>query len=37
VQLLRGEMGGEPSMLGIDTGSVMAAWSRLELRAPGTS
>jgi ADP-heptose:LPS heptosyltransferase len=36
VQLLRGEMGGEPSMLGIDTGSVTAAWSRLELRAPGT-
>jgi ADP-heptose:LPS heptosyltransferase len=36
VQLLRGEMGGEPSMLGIDTGSVIAAWSRLELRAPGS-
>jgi heptosyltransferase-2/heptosyltransferase-3 len=33
VQLLRGEIDGEPTMLGIDTGSVMAAWSRLKLRA----
>jgi len=32
VQLLRGEVDGEPTMLGIDTRSVMAAWSRLELR-----
>jgi ADP-heptose:LPS heptosyltransferase len=32
VQLLRGELGGEPTMLGIDTGSVIAAWSRLKLR-----
>jgi ADP-heptose:LPS heptosyltransferase len=34
VQLLRGEMGGEPTMLGIDTRSVIAAWSRLKLRGP---
>jgi len=36
VQLLRGEIGGEPNMLGIDTRRVMAAWSRLELRPPGS-
>src|ERR1700727_294085 len=33
VQLLRGELEGEPNMLGIDTRDVIAAWSRLELRA----
>jgi ADP-heptose:LPS heptosyltransferase len=33
VQLLRGEIAGEPTMLGIDAGSVIAAWSRLKLRA----
>ncbi len=32
VQLLQGEIAGEPSMLGIDTPSVIAAWSRLRLR-----
>jgi glycosyl transferase family 9 (putative heptosyltransferase) len=32
VQLLRGEMGGEPTMLGIDTRSVIAAWAALKLR-----
>jgi len=36
VQLLRGEMEGEPSMLGIDAGSVMAAWSKLKLRDAGS-
>lgn len=38
VQLLQGESGGEPSMLGIDTRSVIAAWSRLKLReaCPGS-
>jgi heptosyltransferase-2/heptosyltransferase-3 len=38
VELLQGEIEGEPNMLGIDTGSVMAAWSRLKLRAayPGS-
>ena len=33
VQLLRGELEGEPNMLGIETRDVIAAWSRLELRA----
>lgn len=32
VRLLQGEIEGEPSMLGIDTNSVIAAWSRLKLR-----
>jgi ADP-heptose:LPS heptosyltransferase len=32
VQLLRGEIDGEPSMLGIDTRHVIEAWSRLKLR-----
>jgi len=32
VRLLRGEIAGEPAMLGIDAGSVIAAWSRLKLR-----
>jgi ADP-heptose:LPS heptosyltransferase len=32
VQLLTGQMNGEPSMLGIEAGSVIAAWSRLKLR-----
>src|SRR5882724_3044092 len=32
VQLLRGEIAGEPAMLGIDAGSVIAAWSTLKLR-----
>jgi glycosyl transferase family 9 (putative heptosyltransferase) len=32
VQLLRGEIDGEATMLGIEAASVMAAWSRLELR-----
>jgi len=32
VQLLRGEIDGEPAMLGIDAGSVITAWSRLKLR-----
>jgi ADP-heptose:LPS heptosyltransferase len=32
VQLLRGEIGGEATMLGIDVNSVIAAWSRLEMR-----
>jgi ADP-heptose:LPS heptosyltransferase len=32
VQLLRAEMGGEPNMLGIDTRTVIAAWSKLKLR-----
>jgi ADP-heptose:LPS heptosyltransferase len=32
VQLIQGEMEGEPNMLGIDTRSVIAAWSRLKLR-----
>jgi ADP-heptose:LPS heptosyltransferase len=37
VQLLRGEIDGETTMLGIDTDSVIEAWSRLKLRgaAPG--
>jgi ADP-heptose:LPS heptosyltransferase len=32
VQLLCGEIDGETTMLGIDTGSVIAAWSKLKLR-----
>jgi heptosyltransferase-2/heptosyltransferase-3 len=32
VKLLTGEAGGEPSMLGIDAASVIAAWSGLRLR-----
>ena len=32
VQLVRGEIAGEPTMLGIDAGSVIDAWSRLKLR-----
>ncbi|HEX3395730.1 MAG TPA: glycosyltransferase family 9 protein [Steroidobacteraceae bacterium] len=32
VRLLTGEVAGEPSMLGIDAGSVIAAWSALKLR-----
>jgi Glycosyltransferase family 9 (heptosyltransferase) len=32
VQLLRGEIAGEATMLGIETGNVIAAWSRLKLR-----
>jgi ADP-heptose:LPS heptosyltransferase len=33
VQLLTGEVDGEPSMLGIDARSVIAAWSNLKLRS----
>jgi heptosyltransferase-2/heptosyltransferase-3 len=32
VQLLTGSIDGEPTMLGIEAGSVIAAWSRLKLR-----
>jgi ADP-heptose:LPS heptosyltransferase len=32
VQLLTGQINDEPTMLGIDAGSVIAAWSRLKLR-----
>ena len=32
VQLLTGSIDGEPSMLGIEAGSVIEAWSRLKLR-----
>jgi ADP-heptose:LPS heptosyltransferase len=32
VKLLRGEIGGEPDMQGIETQSVIAAWSALRLR-----
>jgi len=32
VQLLTGAVDGEPSMLGIEAGSVIAAWSRIRLR-----
>jgi ADP-heptose:LPS heptosyltransferase len=32
VQLLTGEIGGQPNMLGIEARSVMDAWSRLKLR-----
>ena len=31
VKVLRGEIAGEPDMLGIDAGSVIAAWSDLKL------
>ena len=34
VQLLTGQVNGEPSMLGIETSSVIAAWSKLNLRGP---
>jgi heptosyltransferase-2/heptosyltransferase-3 len=33
VEVLRGEIAGEPDMLGIDTRSVIEAWSRLRLRS----
>ena len=33
VQVLRGEIDGEPNMLGIETRSVIAAWNYLKLRA----
>ncbi|MGO9945531.1 MAG: glycosyltransferase family 9 protein [Steroidobacteraceae bacterium] len=33
VQVLRGEIDGEPNMLGIETRSVIAAWTDLKLRA----
>jgi hypothetical protein len=32
VRLLTGQVAGEPSMLGIDAGSVITAWSALKLR-----
>jgi ADP-heptose:LPS heptosyltransferase len=32
VQLLRAEVAGEPTMLGVDAASVIDAWSRLKLR-----
>jgi ADP-heptose:LPS heptosyltransferase len=32
VQVLRGEIDGEPNMLGIETRSVIAAWTNLKLR-----
>jgi hypothetical protein len=32
VQLLRAEIAGEPTMLGIEAASVIDAWSRLKLR-----
>lgn len=32
VQLLTGQVAGQPDMLGIDVRSVLAAWSRLKLR-----
>jgi hypothetical protein len=35
VQLLRAEIDGEATMLGIDAASVIAAWSRLKLRDGG--
>jgi ADP-heptose:LPS heptosyltransferase len=34
VKVLCGQMEGEPSMLGIESRSVIAAWSALKLRAP---
>jgi ADP-heptose:LPS heptosyltransferase len=34
VQLLTGQIDGEPSMLGIEANSVIAAWSALKLRGP---
>ena len=33
VRLLTGEINGEPNMLGIEAGSVIAAWSALKLRS----
>ena len=33
VRLLTGQVAGEPNMLGIDAGSVIAAWSTLKLRS----
>jgi len=33
VRLLTGQVAGEPNMLGIDVGSVIAAWSTLKLRS----
>ena len=33
VLVLRGEIDGEPNMLGIETRSVIAAWTNLKLRA----
>jgi ADP-heptose:LPS heptosyltransferase len=33
VQLLTGSIDGEPNMLGIETSSVIAAWSALKLRS----
>jgi hypothetical protein len=33
VLVLRGEIDGEPNMLGIETRSVIAAWTSLQLRA----
>jgi hypothetical protein len=32
VQLLTGLIDGEPNMLGIEAGDVIAAWARLNLR-----
>jgi hypothetical protein len=32
VKVLCGEVAGEPDMLGIETASVIEAWSRLKLR-----
>jgi ADP-heptose:LPS heptosyltransferase len=37
VQLLTGSIDGVPDMLGIETRSVIAAWSRLKLRGPQNS
>jgi len=34
VKVLCGQVAGQPDMLGIDPGSVIAAWSELRLRAP---
>jgi len=36
VQLLRGEIAGEATMLGIEAGTVIDAWSRLKLRGAGS-
>jgi ADP-heptose:LPS heptosyltransferase len=36
VEVLTGQVDGEASMLGIDAGSVMAAWQRLRLRGTGS-
>jgi len=35
VRVLCGQVAGQPDMLGIETNSVIAAWSGLKLRAPG--